>query len=335
MIKSPNKSVSEAELEDMAERLVTWLKQNHNATSLPSDPTRWTIGVSYLSSAQRSEDRRALAVSQALMILLGRTMDVSSVDFQRVAAMVRSTRKLADNVRAWRTTPETYSTIEIVLKNHRGVVANVFTRPANRAQALLPWWRWTAWLEAALRMFTHAEDRAQALLPWWRWTAWLEAALRNYSFVWPFMMAGLAAPTKEPWWQWTVWLWAAMSTRRPESALHDMPERIDWAAAFAGYLDAIAERFMRVFYLPDREALAAKRRRGRPTDHLRRELLDILSEGGLLPGEISDLIEDQVPSRNERLRGRKKRGKAAAKPESQRSATTRKSKQNPPGRPLR
>jgi hypothetical protein len=294
----------------------------------------------YLASAEQLKDHRALGVSRALMLLLGRTMDVSNVDFQHMAATVRSTRALADHVRTWRTSPEICSVIENVLCHHRGIVANGFIRAADRARAMLPWWRWTAWLEAALRMFIRAADRAQALLPWWRWTAWLEAALGNYSFVRPFIMAGFVAPTKEPWWQWTVWLSAAMSTRRTEFALHDIPERIHFAATVDGYLDAIADTLIRVFYIPDHDALAAKRRRGRPTDYLRRDLNDILSEGGFLQGEIADLIEEQVSSRqvssrDERLRGRKRRAKAATKPKPARSASPRKSKRTRPSRPPR
>jgi hypothetical protein len=82
----------------------------------------------------------------------------------------------------------------------------------------------------------------------------------------------------------------------------------------------------RVFYVPDRDVLAAKRRRGRPTDHLRRHLNDVLIEGGRVRREIADLIEDRVGAKIERLRGRRRRAKAAARPRSTPSPTIRKSK---------
>lgn len=133
---------------------------------------------------------------------------------------------------------------------------------------------------------------------------------------------------------------AAISTRRTEFALHDLPERIHFAGTVDGYLDVIADTLIRVFYIPGHDALAAKRRRGRPTDYLRRDLNDILSEGGFLQGEIADLIEEQVSSRqvssrDERLRGRKRRAKAATKPKPARSASPRKSKRTRPSRPPR
>lgn len=288
-IAAESKLVSNAELDEMAERFVTWLRKNHHAVSVSNDPDRWAKAMQYLASAQQVEDRRAFAVSQALTILLGRTMDVSNPAFRNAAAAVKMTRALADSVRSWRASPEICSVIEIVIHHHRDVMRDQFTGAAARAQGLSPWWRWTAWLAAALQKFTGAAARAQDLSPWWRWTAWLAAAIGNHSFAHPLIMAGLVAPRREPWWQWTTWLWAAMNIRRPESLLHDTPERIHWAATVAEAFDEIANLITRVLYIPDRDVLAAKRRRGRPTDHLRRELNDTLAEGGLTQREIADL----------------------------------------------
>ena len=284
---------------------MTWLRQHHCAISVSNDSNRWTTAMQYLASTQQLEDHRALAVSRALMILLGHTMDVTNAAFRNATAAVKMTRALACSLRSWRASPEICSVIDSVLRHHRDVMRDQFTDAVARAQELSPWWRWTAWLAAALQKFTGATTHAQELLPWWRWTAWLAAAIGNHSFAQPLVMAGLLARTRESWWQWTTWLCAAMNIRRPELLLHDMPERIHWAAPAAEALDMIADLMIRVFYVPDHDVLAAKRRRGRPTDHLRRQLNDILAEGGLRQREIANLIEDRVGPKVERLRGRR------------------------------
>lgn len=153
------------ELDEMAERFLAWLRQHHRAASVSSDANQWTAAMQYLASAQQVEDRHALAVSRALMILLGHTTDVTNAEFRNAAAAVKTTRAVADSLRSWRASPEICSVVDSVLHHHRDVMRDQLTAPAARAQELLPWWRWTAWLAAALRKFTGAAAHAQELLP--------------------------------------------------------------------------------------------------------------------------------------------------------------------------
>lgn len=321
-------SVSSAELDEMAERLVAWLRQHHGAALIANESDRWATAMQYLANAEQLKDRRVLAVSRALMLLLGRTMDVSNAAFRNAAAAVKMTRALASSVRSWRASPEIYSVIDSVLRHHRDVMRHQFIEAAARARELPLWWSWTAWLAAALQKFTRAAARAGELPLWWAWTAWLAAAIGNHSFVQPLAMARLIAPSREPWWAWTVWLCAAMNIRRPELRQHDTPERIHLAATAAEDLDEIANLIAGVLYMPDRDVLAAKRRRGRPTDHLRRHLHDVLAEGGLTRREIADLIEERAGPKMERLRGRQRRAQEAARRSTTRPTTPGRSKRN-------
>jgi hypothetical protein len=237
----------------------------------------------YLTSTEDSDDRRAYAVARGLLFVLGCQIDAETSVFRQAAAAAKATRALAGAVAEWRHSPEILSIIESNFRTHRDTVRS---------------------------MFAHAATWVQTRQPYWKWTVWLSVALTNNWLRQPFLWATRAMRAKKPWWRWTVWLAAAMGARRTEFVTHDMPSRIEHAATVAAEFEAIASSIAEQLYFRSPDLLTVKR--GRPTDHVRRELMKILHDGGLSQREVADLVEDDVCASGDKLerhRGRAKRTK--------------------------
>ena len=277
---------TETDRASIAGRLRAWLRAHHPLDpSLPNEAALddWSAATMHLSTAQHGEDQRAQAAAHGLLLVLGCKIDAEHPDFQQLAAAAIATRAVADGVTAWRSSPAIRFLIENSLSRHRRMAAVIFA---------------------------NAEAKAHTRTPSWRWTVWLAAALANGWLQWPCVIAARVAQTRERWWRWTAWLAAAMGTRRIGFTTYDLPERFELVATVAMELQALASTLAGMLHSPSPELLTP--RPGRPTDHLRRELAEILRAGGFSRSEIADLIEDPVEAKVERLRGRSRRAKQVA-----------------------